>query len=325
MKRKELTYSFKKKRNYKLITPCCNSSNKDGKFVNYEELPENYGYCHSCGKATLPKPVYVDDDQKEFIWDEINNMYIPFNRSITYENKHTFTKKQQKQQKQQRFIDEDIIWKYFHITPENNLLKYLRSTYDNSKVDLAKEWYALGTTKDGGTIFWQINQDLKVQKNKICYYDLNGKRKNRFLSQYKNEHGYLSCLFGAHLLPSMEKSKETVVLVESEKTAIVGFINLPKYTWLAYGGLNQLTDQKLNALIGYRVLIIPDISGRAVRVMEEKIPKMKRLGIRASIWDMTDGKTDEQLKEEGIYNDDLEDFFRKIATRTTTSISIVDS
>ena len=309
MRRKKQIYSLKKRRNYKIVTPCCNSSNKDGKFVNYEGLPGNYGYCHSCGKATLPKPVYVDDDQKEFIWDEINNMYIAFNGSITHENKHTLNKKQKKKQ---RFVDEDIIWKHFHITPENNLLKYLRSIYDNSKVDLAKEWYVLGTTKDGGTIFWQINQDLKVQKNKICYYDLNGKRKNRFLSQYKNEHGYFSCLFGAHLLPSMEKSKETVILVESEKTAIVGFINLPKYTWLAYGGINQLTDQKINTLIGYRVLIVPDISRRAVEIMKETIPKMKNLGIRAFLWDMTRGKSDEQLKKECIHNDDLEDIFRKL-------------
>jgi hypothetical protein len=35
--------------------------------------------------------------------------------------------------------------------------------------------------------------------------------------------------------------------------------------------------------------------------------------IKAKIWDMTEGKTDLQLKEEGIYNNDLEDFFRLLS------------
>ncbi len=34
------------------------------------------------------------------------------------------------------------------------------------------------------------------------------------------------------------------------------------------------------------------------------------MGINVKIKDMTEGKTDEQLKLEGVYNNDLEDFFR---------------
>jgi len=45
-----------------------------------------------------------------------------------------------------------------------------------------------------------------------------------------------------------------------------------------------------------------------------KIPKLLSLGINAKIWDMTESKTDDQLKVEGIYNNDLEDVFRKICT-----------
>ena len=50
----EQKLKFEKKRNYGIITPCCGKSNKDGKFVNYQALPEQFGYCHSCGKTTLP-------------------------------------------------------------------------------------------------------------------------------------------------------------------------------------------------------------------------------------------------------------------------------
>jgi hypothetical protein len=99
---------------------------------------------------------------------------------------------------------------------------------------------------------------------------------------------------------------------ESEKTAIIGYINLPKYNWVTYGGINSLTDKKLVPLVGHNVLIVPDMSENAVNIMYQKIPAMLAIGINAKIWDMTESKTDDELKFEGIYNCDLEDWFRKI-------------
>ena len=98
------------------------------------------------------------------------------------------------------FIDEAIIWKFFKVNPENNLLQYLRKTYGDTKTEDAKETYALGTNNDAGIIFWSINSNLKVQKAKIAYYDTNGKRTNKFKVPYKNEDGYFNCLFGEHLI-----------------------------------------------------------------------------------------------------------------------------
>ena len=70
-------FEFNNKRNLKLITPCCNKSNKDGKFVNYKKLPEVYGYCHSCGKASLPPSIYKDKKGEEYIWNDTNNCFDP--------------------------------------------------------------------------------------------------------------------------------------------------------------------------------------------------------------------------------------------------------
>lgn len=278
---------FSPKRNFNLVTPCCNKSNKDGKFVNYKELPEIYGYCHSCGRANIPSDnnLYIIDDNTNVISDN----YIPL-----------------------KFIPESTIWKHFHFMPENNLLQYLRNTYGNIKVDDAKETYVLGSSNDSGIFFWSINSDLKVQKAKIAYYDENGKRTNKFKVPFKNEDGYYNCLFGEHLIYDKIKGKKTIVLVESEKTAIVGYILLPKYVWLAYGGINGLTDTKLKCLIGHNVLIIPDMSENAVSIICSKIKKFLNMGINIKIWDMTEGKTDEELKLMGIYNNDLEDVFRKL-------------
>jgi hypothetical protein len=108
------------------------------------------------------------------------------------------------------------------------------------------------------------------------------------------------------------KGKKTIILTESEKIAIISFILFPQYLWLTYCGINGLTDNKVKPLIGHNVLIIPDMSENAVNIILNKIPFLISLGINAKIWDMTEGKTDEQLKFEGIYNNDLEDIFRKI-------------
>lgn len=283
-----MQYPFSPKRNLKLITPCCNKLNKDGKFANFKGFDDVYGYCHSCGKTTLP-------NAKNTI---TNNAF--YNAKLCKKNAII----------KQQYIKESVIWGFYELKPENNLLQYLRNTYCNKRVETAKQLYCLGTSKDGGCIYWNISIALKVQKSKICYYNKNGKRTNNFKVPYKNEDGYYACLFGEHLISDENKKEQPIILVESEKSALVGFINLPKYTWLSYGGLNGLTDSKIKVLKGYKVIIIPDISKNAVRVMQLKIAKLDSKQYNIKIWDMRNGLTDEQLKEKGIYNNDLEDYFR---------------
>jgi len=309
--KKDRLLKFSKKRNGTIISPCCGKRNIDGKFVNYEGYPLTYGYCHSCGIATTPPAVYSDENGEEYQWNEttssweqgvVSSTTLPLSENVNQEINHP----------EHKFIPKDIIWKYFQIEPENNLLKYLRNNFPQELVDTVKETYAIGTTKDGGTIFWLTNQNSRVQKAKISYYNSEGKRTNKFKVPYKNKDGYFACLFGAHLLSESYKGSRTVVLVESEKTAIVGEILLPQYVWLAYGGINGLTDDKIDCLIGHKVLIIPDISENAVSIAYKKLPLLHSKKINARIWDMTEGKTDLQLKEEEIYNNDLEDLFRQL-------------
>ena len=127
---------------------------------------------------------------------------------------------------------------------------------------------------------------------------------------YKNEEGYYNCLFGEHLIDLPENKNKSIILVESEKTALVCALNLPEYVWLAYGGINGLTNDKLEVLKGRKIILIPDISSKAVEIMNNKLTHIIEMGIDAKIWNMTNGKTDDQLKKEGWYNCDLEDVFR---------------
>ena len=65
------------------------------------------------------------------------------------------------------------------------------------------------------------------------------------------------CLFGEHLLSKYPE--KVVILVEAEKTAIIGSGMYPEYVWVAVGGKGFLKEEKLRILEGRTVFLIPDI------------------------------------------------------------------
>lgn len=307
----EFKLNIQKKRNLKLITPCCRKSNSDGKFVNYKELPEIYGYCHSCGKTTLPQAIYKNEKGDLFQYNVVTNSFERFTGYVDTELLVSSNLVEaEKKVVKLSYVDLDIVNRLLNNPEENNLLKYLRTRYNDSDVNKVKKNYFLGSSKKGGTVFWTVNRFGKAQKAKVVFYDLKGKRTNYFQVPYKNDDGYHFCLFGEHLIDKPYNKAKPLALVESEKTALVCSIHLPNYVWLAYGGINGLTEKKLQSLSGRKVILVPDMSENAVQIMRNKIPHLKELNIDVELWDMTQGKHDDQLKEEGWYNCDLEDVFR---------------
>ena len=113
------------------------------------------------------------------------------------------------------------------------------------------------------------------------------------------------CLFGLHLLKEGQRTKDeglrskdegqrtkdeglrseddgvrsTVCVVEAEKTAVVMSEKFPQHLWLATGGLNELTPNKLFPLRGHRVILFPDTDedGRTYRLWYEMAQKAKFL------------------------------------------------
>lgn len=49
------------------------------------------------------------------------------------------------------------------------------------------------------------------------------------------------CLSGEHLLKKYPERQ--VILVEAEKTAVIGYVCLPQFVWVAVGGKSQLGDK----------------------------------------------------------------------------------
>lgn len=126
--------------------------------------------------------------------------------------------------------------------------------------------YRLGVNRYGAVIFWQIGLLGQVYDGKIMYYRADchrDKQRNTTWVSAVMKGFYLCpvevptahCLFGSHLLKTQGA---TVAVVESEKTAVIMSEIYRDYIWMAAGGLNELTPEKLFVLKGRRVAIFPD-------------------------------------------------------------------
>ncbi len=152
-------------------------------------------------------------------------------------------------------------------------LSTLLTAYYGSKAKevlnrLLEEYY-LGATRDGAVIFWQIDRNDKVRTGKVMQYNpedghrIKGGQTSAVdwihsilkKQQALSEEWQLSqCLFGEHLLSG--NPDKVVVLVESEKSAVIGSAIFPGYVC-------QMKEEKLRVLNGRTVLLFPDADGYA--------------------------------------------------------------
>lgn len=150
--------------------------------------------------------------------------------------------------------------------------------------------YHVGHSKDGKTIWWQIDYEGRVRTGKLMLYKEDGHRnrddKNSFdwiHTRLKKVHYYdpltkemETCPFGMHLAKIYPKA--TVNVVESEKTAVIMAIaygNTSANIWIALGGKSFLSRSKLLPLIESKrkILLYPDQDG-----IKEWRDKMKAIG-----------------------------------------------
>ena len=81
------------------------------------------------------------------------------------------------------------------------------------------------------------------------YYNSNGRRNKDRMSWFvhksiRDDFNYRQCFFGLHLVDG----EKPVALCESEKTAVMMSVFMPEYTWIASGGSEMLSMERLSEL-----------------------------------------------------------------------------
>ena len=170
----------------------------------------------------------------------------------------------------------------------------------------------------GGTVFWQIDQKLKVRTGKIMLYNSKiGKRVHKHdnwvhsVAKLKN-FNLEQCFFGLHQIA--EDYTKTIGLVESQKSAVILTAIDPKITWLASGGI-ALPIERFKPLKGRKIILYPDAGinkngqGTPFQKWSDKADELNLLGYDVSVSKLVENAaTDEQR----ITGYDLADYFTMI-------------
>ena len=254
-------YQLEKHPKKKGICPNCKHK---GVFRFYEEiktgkrLSEKYGICdrkNNCGYYLHPS------------LENLNNKKM---NEINVKNKLP---------ERVVFIEDDIMKKTLKEYEKNTFVIWLQSTFDNETVKTFCQKYYIGTGKNNSTLFWYLDIKSNIRTAKKITYKSDGKRNkeikpNYIHTQIKKELNenevYKICFFGEHLIN--ERPNDIICIVESEKTAIIASLYIPKYIWVASGGNNGLTYEKMQILKDRKIILIPDFddAGRTTYKQKQK-------------------------------------------------------
>lgn len=284
----------------------CPECDKAGTFSHYidattgEHLHSSVGRCNReirCGYHYTPKQYFQDN-------------------GIARENKLPIGHKSPVaaiKPKPNSYIEKEVLLSTLKGYEHNNLFEYLKNILGPETATKLIDRYHVGTSKHwpGATVFWQLDLHGKIRTGKIMLYDAaTGKRVREPYNHIQWVHSVLErpnytlnqCLFGEHLL----KAPATpVAIVESEKTAIIASAYLPKFVWLAAGGISNLNPLKCSVLKGRDVTLFPDMGG--FEKWAKKVNELSHI-TRIRISDLLEDFGTQEEKERGL---DLADYLVK--------------
>lgn len=179
---------------------------------------------------------------------------------------------------QPSFIEYSRMIESMNRCQSSTLFRFIGSLWGNEETMRLFRLYNVGATAwmNGATVFWQVDVNGRIRTGKMMRYGNNGHRikedglvnflwAHRMKSMVDNPSDFnlVQCFFGEHLLPAYPDSK--VMIVESEKSAIIASHYYPQYLWQASGGccgcLNQTASQVLK---GREVWLVPDLDAEDV-------------------------------------------------------------
>ncbi len=291
----------------------CPSCGKAKKFTRYidtstnEYLADHVGKCereNNCGYHFRPKEFFQEN---------------PLNRPATIEACHP---KAKPMVHEPSYIPRDIVEKSLvRGVNANNFLQFLKNRFGEETVSISVERFNIGTSKHwpGATVFWQIDSRGMARTGKIMLYNSEtGKRVKDDYARITWVHSVLTqtgsipkpftlhqCLFGEHQVKAGRIHE--IIVLESEKTAIISSIYLPDFTWMACGGLSMLNSRMLQAIIKFPIILYPDL--KALDKWEAKAEELRRDGFRVTVSAFLEKISDRQDREAGL---DLADYLLKL-------------
>ncbi len=305
--------------------PQCGHRNKFKRYIDNEtgnHISEDVGRCdreNNCGYHLRPKEYFERNgnwiEQRRFANPGKNQQHSSYNiKPPERPAPGSFN-----------YIDTELFKRSLNQYDRNNLYLFLHRCFGRSIADHISARYLLGTSKyiTGSSVFWYIDTGGKITDGKIMFYDnpITGKR-------YKGEdlgkpavnwvHSVMRirdfkrkpCFFGEHLL-TIEPARP-VIIVESEKTAIIASVFFHDRIVLATGGQQSLNDRLYWELLkGRQVQLIPDTShdDKAFKEWKSKADQLNtRFRINIQVSDFLNTRASESEKLNGF---DLADFLTK--------------
>ena len=266
--------------------------------------------CYSCGEHGGPVDFLMEHEKLSFP-DAIR--WLGKKYGIEVEGAEEFQVKPSKPRVQAQAAKLEMLTlpyemvKHTSDTTENTLCKWLRGLpwYKEQKerIDVMLKNYMIGHSKKGGhTVFWQVDQQGQVRTGKMMLYKPDGHRDKVTRGNFDWIHSRLIragkvddnrverklTLFGMHLLDFCPNA--TVNIVESEKTALICAIaygDMQNHIWMACGGLQMLTREKLEPIIKRKryIVIYPDKDGVEAWKQQAKMIGYDRLKVNSDVID----------------------------------------
>ena len=272
-----MNFKFVDSNRFRVAPTCpCGKNNQDGKFspIILDGLPNPvFGHCHSCGQSFFPNTAPKEKPVSP-VFSTLQPTPI-------------------------RTIAADLVKQTLKKYQHNNFALWLQTKYPTT-ADYLLQYFSIGTTKAGGTIFWYQDKTGNFRKPKRIYYKPDGHRVKASEDEAKskpspliftNQAGYAYCLFGEFQLAQYPVTAK-IVMVESEKSALIGHVHFPDFIWVATGGAVSLKKERAAVLQGRKVLIIPDMhqTGREGAWRMQAI--LKAAGCRTRIIDIDKDRQD---------------------------------
>ena len=185
----------------------------------------------------------------------------------------------------------EVVQKTVRTNPLSAFLLFLTKLFDTDTILRVIADYLIGVTKAGDVIFYQFDIKGRCRTGKVMKYNPEDGHRIKdeaqpgritwvhtlLKKQLPEKWELKQCLFGEHLLAKYPD--KPVVLVEAEKTAIIGAAVMPECNWLATGGKGQLND-RVDVLEGRKVVAFPDSD--AYDTWKEKVAERPWLTIHVS-------------------------------------------